>query len=96
MALTVNNIGSNAQTPRGIPTEMDNSLQIYYGSVLTAFDRKQVFLDLVTTKSIDSGSSISIPIIGQSADTDTNTHVPGTDLTMSAIPVKNVLSTLMR
>lgn len=88
MALTVNNIGSNAQTPRGIPTEMDNSLQIYYGSVLTAFDRKQVFLDLVTTKSIDSGSSISIPIIGQSADTDTNTHVPGTDLTMSAIPVK--------
>ena len=87
MALLVNNIGSNAGT-RGLPTDMDNALQIYYGSVLTAFDRKQVFLDLVTTKSIDSGSSISIPVIGQSSDANTNTHVPGTELTMSTIPVK--------
>lgn len=88
MALTVNNIGNNSSTPRGVPTEMANALEIYYGSVLTAFDRKQVFLDLVTTKSIDSGSSISIPVIGQSSDADTNTHVPGTELSMSAIAVK--------
>lgn len=88
MALTVNNIGNNSSTPRGLPTEMDNALEIYYGSVLTAFDRKQLFLDLVTTKSIDSGSSISIPVIGQSSDADTNTHVPGTELSMSAIAVK--------
>jgi hypothetical protein len=88
MALTVNNICNNSSTPRGLPTEMDNSLEIYYGSVLTAFDRKQLFLDLVTTKSIDSGSSISIPVIGQSSDSDTNTHVPGTELSMSAIAVK--------
>lgn len=87
MALTVNNIGNNSGT-RGLPTDMDNALEIYYGSVLTAFDRKQLFLDLVTTKSIDSGSSISIPVIGQSSDGDTNTHVPGTELTMSTIPVK--------
>ncbi len=88
MALTVNNIGNNSASTRGLPTDMDNALQIYYGSVLTAFDRKQLFLDLVTTKSIDSGSSISIPVIGQSGDADTNTHVPGTELTMSAIPVR--------
>ena len=88
MALLVNNIGSNSAVTRGLPTDMDNALQIYYGSVLTAFDRKQVFLDLVTTKSIDSGSSISIPVIGQSSDANTNTHVPGTELTMSTIPVK--------
>jgi hypothetical protein len=87
MALTVNNIGSNAGT-RGVPTDMDNAMEIYYGSVLTAFERKNVFLDLVTTKSIDSGSSVSIPVIGQGSDTATNTHVPGTDLTMSTIPVK--------
>ena len=87
MALTVNNIGSNAGT-RGVPTDMDNAMEIYYGSVLTAFERKNVFLDLVTTKSIDSGSSVSIPVIGQGSDADTNTHVPGTELTMSAIPVK--------
>ena len=88
MALTVNNIGNNSSTPRGLPTEMDNALEIYYGSVLTAFDRKNVFLDRVTTKTIESGSSTSIPVIGQSAETDTNTHVPGTTLSMSAIPVK--------
>jgi len=87
MALTVNNIGSNAST-RGVPTNMDNALEIYYGSVLTAFDRKQVFLDLVTVKTIEHGSSTSIPVIGQASDADTNTHVPGTELTMSAIPVK--------
>jgi hypothetical protein len=87
MALTVNNIGSNSGT-RGVPTDMDNAMEIYYGSVLTAFERKNVFLDLVTTKSIDSGSSVSIPVIGQGSDTSTNTHVPGTDLTMSTIPVK--------
>jgi len=91
MALTVNNIGSNSTTPRGVPTDMDNALEVYYGSVLTAFDRKQLFLDLVTSKSIDSGSSISIPVIGQAGDGDTNTHVPGTVLTMSAIPVKERL-----
>jgi hypothetical protein len=67
---------------------MENALEIYYGSVLTAFDRKQVFLDLVTTKSIDSGSSISIPVIGQSSDSQVGTHVPGTELSMSAIAVK--------
>jgi hypothetical protein len=88
MALLVNNIGNNSSTPRGVPTEMNNAMEIYYGSVLTAFDRKNVFLDLVTTKSIDSGSSVSIPVIGQSSDADTNTHVPGTELTMSAIPVR--------
>jgi len=87
MALTVNNIGNNNGT-RGLPTDMENALEIYYGQVLTAFDRKVMFLDLVTTKSIESGSSISIPVIGQSADTDTHTHVPGTQLSMSAIPVK--------
>lgn len=88
MALTVNNIGNFVSGTRGVPTDMENALEIYYGSVLTAFDRKQLFLDLVTTKSIDSGSSISIPVIGQSDDADTNTHVPGTELTMSLIPVK--------
>ena len=57
MALTVNNIGNNSTSPRGLPTDMDNALQIYYGSVLTAFDRKQLFLDLVTTKSIEKSTS---------------------------------------
>lgn len=87
MALTANDIGNNTGS-RGVPTDMDNALEVYYGSVLTAFDRKNIFLDLVTNKSIQTGSSTSIPVIGQALDTDSNTHVPGTTLSMSAVPVR--------
>ena len=88
MAVNVVNIGNNSNTPRGKPTEMANALEVYYGQVLTAFERKNVFLDLVTVKTLQNGSSTSIPVIGQGAETDIKTHVPGTDLTMASIPVK--------
>ena len=88
MALTVQNIGNNNAGTRGVPTDMENSIQIYSGMVLTAFERKTLFLNLVNTKTIQNGSSVQFPIIGQAADTDTHTHVPGTELTMSTIPVK--------
>lgn len=88
MAVNVVNIGNNSSTPLGKPTEMANALEVYYGQVLTAFERKNVFLDLVTVKTIQSGSSASVPVIGQGAESDVNTHVPGTDLTMASIPVK--------
>lgn len=88
MAVSVINIGNNSNTPLGKPTEMANALEVYYGQVLTAFERKNVFLDLVTVKTIQSGSSVSIPVIGQGSETDIKTHVPGTDLTMASIPVK--------
>ena len=88
MSLTVNNIGNFNTGTRGVPTDMENSIEIYSGMVLTAFERKTLFLGLVTTKTIESGSSVSFPIIGQGSDADTNTHVPGTELTMSTIPVK--------
>ena len=44
MALTVNNIGNNSTSPRGVPTDMENSIQIYSGMVLTAFERKNTIL----------------------------------------------------
>lgn len=88
MAVSVINIGNNSSTPLGKPTDMANALEVYYGQVLTAFERKNVFLDLVTVKTIQSGSSVSIPVIGQGSETDIKTHVPGTDLTMASIPVK--------
>ena len=88
MAVSVINIGNNSNTPLGKPTEMANALEVYYGQVLTAFERKNVFLDLVTVKTLQNGSSTSIPVIGQGAESDIKTHVPGTDLTMASIPVK--------
>lgn len=89
MAVSVINIGGNSSSPLGKPIEMTNALEVYYGQVLLAFERKNIFLDLVTTKTLTSGSSTSIPIIGQASDTDVHTHVPGTDLTMSPVPVKD-------
>ena len=88
MAVNVINIGNNSKTPLGKPTEMDNALEVYYGQVLLAFERKNIFLDLVTTKTLQHGSSTSIPVIGRGKESDVKTHVPGTDLTMAQIPVK--------
>lgn len=94
MVLQVNNIGNNNVTPRGVPTEMENAMEIYYGQVITAFDRKQLFLDLVTVKTIESGSSTSIPIFGQSSDADVKTHVPSTNLEMSFVPIRERVITI--
>lgn len=87
MALTVVNIGNNSGT-LGVPTDMANAIEIYSGMVLTAFERKTLFLNLVTTKTISAGSSVSFPIIGQASDADVDTHIPGTALSMNTIAVK--------
>ena len=86
--LTTVNLGNNAGT-LGLPSDMDNAIEIYSGMVMTAFERKTVFLPLVSQKTAESGSSMSFPVIGQGSDADTNTHVPGTELTMSTILVKD-------
>ncbi len=88
MAVNVVNIGNNNKVPLGKPTDMENALEVYYGQVLLAFERKNIFLDLVTVKTLQHGSSTSIPVIGQGKEADIKTHVPGTDLTMAQIPVK--------
>ena len=88
MALTVNNIGNNTSTPLGVPTEMANAMQVYSGQVMLAFERKLTFLDLVSVKTTPNGSSMSFPIIGQASDANTNTHAPGTALSMSSVAVR--------
>lgn len=85
----VNNIGNVAAgATRGVPVDVENAIQLYSGEVILNFDRKTVFTELIKTKTIPHGNSTSFPLIGMSSDEDTNTHVPGTVLTMSAIPVK--------
>ena len=89
MAFTPNNIGDFQSGTRGLPTDYDNAIEVYYGLVLTAFERKTLFLDLVSVKTSEDGSSQRFPIIGQASDADVKTHVPGTNLTMSTVPVKD-------
>lgn len=90
MAISPVNIGNNAGT-RGVPTDMDNALEIYSGLVLTAFDRKNIALDHVMVKTVQSGSSVQFPIIARSLDNSdvVRTHVPGTELSTNDIPVKD-------
>lgn len=88
-AFTPINIGDNAGT-RGVPTDMDLALKLFSGTVLTSFDRKNIGLGTVTTKSIDSGKSYQFPVIARSLDNGDviTTHVPGTELVAQQIPVK--------
>lgn len=90
MAISPVNIGNNAGT-RGVPTDMDNALEVYSGLVLTAFDRKNMALNHVKVKTIESGSSVQFPIIARSLDNSdiVRTHVPGTELSTNDIPVKD-------
>ena len=88
MALTLTDIANTNTGNKGVPIEMDNAMQLYSGQVMLAFERKLTFLDLVTVKSTPHGSSQSFPIIGQASDADTNTHVPGTALSMSSVAVR--------
>ncbi len=89
MAYTPINISNNAGT-RGEPDDMALALKLFSGTVLTSFDRKNIALETVTTKTIENGKSFQFPVIARSLDNgDTiDTHVPGTDLTVNQIPVK--------
>jgi len=89
MAISPVNIGNNSGT-RGVPTDMDNALEIYSGLVLTAFDRKNMGLGMVKVKTIESGSSYPFPVIARSLDNSdvVRTHTPGTEISTNEIPVK--------
>lgn len=62
-------------------------LKLYSNEVITAFTRKNVFLDMVKTRTISGGISSQFIITGQAADTDATTHTPGTDVAAKVLPV---------
>jgi hypothetical protein len=64
-------------------TNKNVALKVFAGEVLTAFERKNVFLNLVTNRSISSGKSAQFPVIG--ALTTERTHTPGADITADTI-----------
>jgi hypothetical protein len=59
------------------------ALKVFSGEVLTAFARKNVFMPLVTTRTINSGKSAQFPVIGN-LSTET-VHTPGADIVASSI-----------
>lgn len=62
-------------------------LKQYSGEVLTAFDRMNMFLGKVKTRTISGGVSAQFITTGMAADTDAATHTPGADVSASVLKV---------
>lgn len=90
MAISANNIGNLVTGIRGVPTDYDNVKEVFSGMVLTSFDRKNIALNLITTMSIQNGSSTNFPLIARSLDNsdEVANYVIGDDVSTQAIPVK--------
>lgn len=93
MAINPNNITDTTGT-RGNPADMALAKEIFSGLVMEAFDRKNIGLKMVYNQTIENGSSAYFPIIAQLADTSAAAYVVGTDVSTSAIPVKERVITI--
>ena len=93
MAITTNNIVSTDGT-LGNPADMELAKEVFSGLVMEAFERKNIGLGLVSVMTIEDGSSDSFPVIAQAPDSDVAAYVVGTDVTTSAIPVKERIITI--
>ncbi|HIE77850.1 MAG TPA: hypothetical protein EYP92_03370 [Candidatus Thioglobus sp.] len=72
----------------GAANNKDVALKVFAGEVLTAFETKNVFMPLVTNRSISSGKSAQFPVIGNLLTGSSNAdreHTPGQDVTADAI-----------
>ena len=93
MAITPNNITDTTGT-RGNPADMALAKEIFSGLVMEAFDRKNIGLKMVYNQKIENGSSAYFPIIAQLADSSAAAYVVGTDVSTTAIPVKERVITI--
>lgn len=93
MAITPNNITDTTGT-RGNPADMALAKEIFSGLVMEAFDRKNIGLKMVYNQTIENGSSAYFPIIAQLADSSAAAYEVGTDVSTTAIPVKERVITI--
>lgn len=93
MAITPSNITDTTGT-RGNPADMALAKEIFSGLVMEAFDRKNIGLKMVYNQTIENGSSAYFPIIAQLADSSAAAYVVGTDVSTTAIPVKERVITI--
>ncbi len=85
--LTTNPVNKDGAS--AVPGESNRSLglKLYSGEVIKAFDRNNIGLSLVTTRTISGGKSSQFIVTGMDADTDTATHTPGADVTAKVLKV---------
>ncbi len=64
----------------GVGGGREHGIKLYTGEVLKEFDRKNIALGLVKTRTISGGKSAQFIVTGQDADTDSTTHTPGVEV----------------
>jgi len=62
------------------------NLKVYSGEVLSAFDKKNLGLDLVKVRTISNGKSAQFVVTGNISDTAVATHNPGDDVSTTGMP----------
>ena len=82
MAFTPSNMIGTSRTD-GVSNK-DLALKVFSGEVLTAFNTKNIFMDLIQTRTISNGKSAQFPIIGKTG-TGASTHVPGNDVSIDTV-----------
>lgn len=80
---------ANTDGVSAVPGESNRALGLkqYTGEVIMAFDRGNIGLSLVTTRTISGGKSSQFIVTGQDADTDSTVHTPGTDVAAKVLKV---------
>jgi len=61
------------------------NLKVYSGEVLSAFDKKNIGLDLVKVRTIANGKSSQFVITGNISDSAVATHTPGDDVSTTGM-----------
>lgn len=62
-------------------------LKLYSNEVLTAFQRRNIFLEMVKTRTINGGISSQFIVTGQASESDAATHTPGADVSAQVLKV---------
>jgi hypothetical protein len=76
MAITAAMIGAES----GAGDRQANFLKVFIGEVISAFQTKNVGMDLIKVKTISSGKTAQFVASGAYLDTDVLTHTPGADI----------------
>lgn len=60
------------------------ALKVFSGEVLTSFDKKNIFMDIVQSRTIQNGKSASFPVIGKTGS-GAASHIPGNDVSIDTV-----------
>jgi hypothetical protein len=82
-----NPINTNGVSAVPGASNRDLGLKLYSNEVIAAFTRRNIFLDMVKTRTISGGISSQFIVTGQASESDAATHTPGSDVAAQVLKV---------